>query len=234
MPRNCNLYFCGIRSLRCRFVIVYSPHVSRSRSSHDVYCSVGQLPRRYQSLGIVEYPNCSVLVRAWYARRCRYRGECAPLNSCLFIQQGLYVAANSRPNTNSLCCSYHLTQGQFKAFYVSLQVKGGGHTTNPGFSSTVGVQVAMSRFSEVVYDSTTQTATIGAGLTWDNVYAALEPYGVNVVGGRVPGVGVAGFTLGGGMFERHVLRLKETFDNINRLLMAYKSIWFDHRYRANF
>lgn len=30
------------------------------------------------------------------------------------------------------------------------------------------------------------------------VYAALAPYGVNVVGGRVSGVGVAGFTLGGG------------------------------------
>ncbi|KAG8216423.1 hypothetical protein J3R82DRAFT_6528 [Butyriboletus roseoflavus] len=77
-------------------------------------------------------------------------------------------------------------------------IKGGGHTANPGFSSTVGVQITMSRFSDVVYDSTAQTATIGAGLIWDNVYMALEPHGVNVVGGRVSGVGVAGFTLGGG------------------------------------
>lgn len=145
----------------------------------------------------------------------------------------MYIAANSWPSTDSLCGSYRLAQGKFKAFHVSLQVKGGGHTANPGFSSTVGVQVAMSRFSEVVYDSTTQTATIGAGLVWDDVYAALEPHGVNVVGGRVPGVGVAGFTLGGGMFERRV-RLKDTFNDINRLLMAYKSIWFDHRYCANF
>jgi len=35
-------------------------------------------------------------------------------------------------------------------------------------------------------------------MIWDDVYAALEPHGVTVVGGRVPGVGVAGFTLGGG------------------------------------
>ncbi|KAG9316804.1 hypothetical protein JVU11DRAFT_2869 [Chiua virens] len=77
-------------------------------------------------------------------------------------------------------------------------VKGGGHTSNPGFSSTPGVQISMTKFSEVSYDCAGQTVTVGAGLVWDNVYAALEPYGVNVVGGRVSGVGVAGFTLGGG------------------------------------
>ena len=30
------------------------------------------------------------------------------------------------------------------------------------------------------------------------MYAALDPTGVNVVGGRIPGVGVAGLMLGGG------------------------------------
>ena len=57
----------------------------------------------------------------------------------------------------------------------------------------------MSRFNAVSYNSTSGTAEVGAGLIWDDVYAVLEPYGVNVVGGRVSGVGVAGFTLGGGM-----------------------------------
>lgn len=56
----------------------------------------------------------------------------------------------------------------------------------------------MYRFSEVTYDPTSQTAVIGAGLIWDDVYASLEEHGVTVVGGRVTGVGVAGFTLGGG------------------------------------
>jgi FAD/FMN-containing dehydrogenase len=56
----------------------------------------------------------------------------------------------------------------------------------------------MSRFSDVTYDEASQTATIGAGLIWDDVYAALEPYGVNVAGSRESGVGVAGFILGGG------------------------------------
>lgn len=77
-------------------------------------------------------------------------------------------------------------------------VKGGGHASNPGFSSTAGVQVAMARFNGVTYNSDSQTVDIGTGLIWDDVYSALEPYDVNVVGGRVTGVGVAGFTLGGG------------------------------------
>ncbi|KIJ13843.1 hypothetical protein PAXINDRAFT_13394 [Paxillus involutus ATCC 200175] len=77
-------------------------------------------------------------------------------------------------------------------------VKGGGHATNPGFSSTRGVHISMSRFSDVTYVPSLRTATIGAGMIWDDVYAALQPHGVTVVGGRVSGVGVAGFTLGGG------------------------------------
>jgi FAD/FMN-containing dehydrogenase len=78
-------------------------------------------------------------------------------------------------------------------------VKGGGHTTNPGFSSTRGVHIAMSRFNETKINSMSGTVEVGAGLTWDQVYEVLEPTGVNVVGGRVFGVGVAGLTLGGGL-----------------------------------
>ncbi|SJL13198.1 uncharacterized protein ARMOST_16637 [Armillaria ostoyae] len=86
---------------------------------------------------------------------------------------------------------------------TSFGVKGGGHATNQGFSSTTGVQIAMTRFNEVTYDPTTQTAVIGAGNIWDDVYEILNAQGVNVLGGRVTGVGVAGFTLGGGMCDNH-------------------------------
>ena len=77
-------------------------------------------------------------------------------------------------------------------------VKSGGHNMNPGFSSTKGVQIVMTRFNETKVDYASGTVVIGAGLTWDQVYDALEPTGVNVVGGRVPGVGVGGLALGGG------------------------------------
>ncbi|KAH9957078.1 FAD-binding domain-containing protein [Russula dissimulans] len=77
-------------------------------------------------------------------------------------------------------------------------VKGGGHTTNPGFSSTPGVQITMTRFNKVKVDKAASTVEIGAGLMWDDVYRALDGTGLNVLGGRVSGVGVAGFILGGG------------------------------------
>ncbi|KAI0043441.1 FAD-binding domain-containing protein [Auriscalpium vulgare] len=77
-------------------------------------------------------------------------------------------------------------------------VKGGGHATNPGFSSTRGVQIAMKRFSQVVNNAAAGTVDIGAGLLWDEVYSALDGMGRNVIGGRIHGVGVAGVTLGGG------------------------------------
>ncbi|KAM6499462.1 FAD dependent oxidoreductase [Amanita muscaria] len=77
-------------------------------------------------------------------------------------------------------------------------VKSGGHIANPGFSSSPGILIAMSRFNTVQYDPVSQTATIGTGLIWDDVYDALAPYNVNVVGGRESGVGVGGLTLGGG------------------------------------
>ncbi|KAH9060550.1 FAD-binding domain-containing protein [Lactarius vividus] len=77
-------------------------------------------------------------------------------------------------------------------------VKGGGHATNPGFSSTKGVQIALARFNETKVDHKSGTVEVGPGLTWDQVYTALNSTGVNVIGGRIPGVGVAGLTLGGG------------------------------------
>ena len=95
----------------------------------------------------------------------------------------------------------------------------------------------MYRFSEVAYDGSTETADVGTGLVWDDVYAALEPYAVNVVGGRVPGVGVAGFTLGGGMAHHFyrapsVIILTKHMRLSIRLFLEDQSIWIDRRQRA--
>ncbi|THH04310.1 hypothetical protein EW145_g5616 [Phellinidium pouzarii] len=92
-------------------------------------------------------------------------------------------------------------------------VKGGGHTTNPGFSSTEGVQISMTRFNEVVYDASSSTVEIGAGLIWDDVYAALADVNVTVAGGRVSGIGIAGFTLGGG-YSWHANQHGLTLDTV--------------------
>ena len=77
-------------------------------------------------------------------------------------------------------------------------VKGGGHSTNPGFSSTSGVEIALSRFNSTKLNANAGTLEVGAGLAWDQVYKTLGPTGMTVIGGRSPGVGVSGLTLGGG------------------------------------
>lgn len=90
----------------------------------------------------------------------------------------------------------------------------------------------MTRFTAVDYDSATQTAAIGAGLIWDDVYSALENYGVNVVGGRVSGIGVAGYTLGGGRlsYSTPLLRVEQCRF---RLLVVDKPVRIDPGYCAS-
>jgi len=56
----------------------------------------------------------------------------------------------------------------------------------------------MTRFRDIVIHEDSMAVEIGAGLTWTDVYEYLVPKGLNVVGGRLNGVGVAGLTLGGG------------------------------------
>ena len=79
---------------------------------------------------------------------------------------------------------------------MPFSVKGGGHTTNPGFSSMPGVQISMSWFNETIVNMEHGTVEVGPGLTWDQVYQTLSPTGVNVIGVHIPGVGVAGLTVG--------------------------------------
>jgi hypothetical protein len=50
-----------------------------------------------------------------------------------------------------------------------------------------------------MYNSGFRTAGMDAGLS-RTTSIRLEPHGVNVVGGRTTGMGVGGFTLGGGLF----------------------------------
>ncbi|KAM6499465.1 hypothetical protein JOM56_004973 [Amanita muscaria] len=76
-------------------------------------------------------------------------------------------------------------------------VKSGGHVTNHNFSSSPGVLITLYRFNEIKFDPASQKASFGTGLIWDDIYAALAPYNVSVLGARVTGIGV-GFVLGGG------------------------------------
>ncbi|KAK4164091.1 bifunctional solanapyrone synthase [Cladorrhinum sp. PSN259] len=81
---------------------------------------------------------------------------------------------------------------------VPFAVYSGGHASNPGFSSTPGVHIDLAGFDQIILSPDKKTVEVGFGLAWKDIFNELVPQGLNVVGGRVIGPGVGGFTLGGG------------------------------------
>jgi FAD/FMN-containing dehydrogenase len=51
----------------------------------------------------------------------------------------------------------------------------------------------------MVYRVGNETITVRSGMTWNDVYSALEPYGRVAVGGRLKTIGVPGLMLIGGV-----------------------------------
>lgn len=85
-------------------------------------------------------------------------------------------------------------------FCIKFSIRGGGHLHNPGFNSNNGgIVISLDKFKQVEPSEDKTTADIGLGLTWLDVYKALDPRGLAVAGGRVPTVGIPGLILGGGI-----------------------------------
>ncbi|PYH94157.1 FAD dependent oxidoreductase [Aspergillus ellipticus CBS 707.79] len=79
-------------------------------------------------------------------------------------------------------------------------VKSGGHMPNNGFASIQdGLLISTKNLDQVIYDPHNQTALIGPGLSWEEAQNGLNGTGRTIVGGRLGGVGVGGYMLGGGM-----------------------------------
>jgi FAD/FMN-containing dehydrogenase len=70
----------------------------------------------------------------------------------------------------------------------------GTHVPNDG-----GVQLNTSAMAEVLVDPDRRIAHVGPGARWGQVLAAAAPFGLAPLSGSSPDVGVAGYTLGGGV-----------------------------------
>jgi FAD/FMN-containing dehydrogenase len=78
-------------------------------------------------------------------------------------------------------------------------VKCGGHSRYPDDSVSIGgVTIDMGQINSTVVSADNTTARVGGGALTRQIFAALDPYGLAHVGGRVGQVGIGGFTLGGG------------------------------------
>jgi hypothetical protein len=81
---------------------------------------------------------------------------------------------------------------------LPVAVRGGGHAVSGHAVCDAGVVIDTSPMKGVRVDPRSQTAIAQAGLTWGELDRETQAFGLAVTGGRVPGTGVAGLTLGGG------------------------------------
>ncbi|GFF55793.1 bifunctional solanapyrone synthase [Aspergillus lentulus] len=83
---------------------------------------------------------------------------------------------------------------------VLFAVRGGGQSPVPGGASARGgVLIDLSLFQEVTVSDDRESVALGAGVRWAEASRILDEKGLGVVGGRSSDVGVAGYTLGGGI-----------------------------------
>ncbi|OBT97055.1 hypothetical protein VE01_04837 [Pseudogymnoascus verrucosus] len=77
-------------------------------------------------------------------------------------------------------------------------VRGGGHMNYPGSNNIDGgVLITLNKLNS--YKVENDTIDVGPGMTWYDVYAALDPHGRIAIGGRLKTIGVPGLTLIGGV-----------------------------------
>ncbi len=60
-----------------------------------------------------------------------------------------------------------------------------------------GITIDLGKLDEIDVAEDLETARVGTGNRWKNVYERLEPLNMTAVGGRNGEVGVGGFILGG-------------------------------------
>ncbi|KAF3169251.1 hypothetical protein EYR41_009075 [Orbilia oligospora] len=79
-------------------------------------------------------------------------------------------------------------------------VRSGGHSYNPGWAGIKrGVLISLGNMNHTSYNTQTGLATVEGGSRWTDVYGALLPYNVTVLGGRNSDLGVGGYLTGGGI-----------------------------------
>lgn len=79
-------------------------------------------------------------------------------------------------------------------------IKSGGHAAFAGASSIEGgITLSLQNFNQITPSADKTSALLGPGNRWHDVYVALQPQNIEVIGGRVSAIGVGGLTLGGGI-----------------------------------
>ena len=94
-----------------------------------------------------------------------------------------------------------------------VSIKGGGHAASGHAVCEGGLMIDLALLNEIKVDPQAKIAIAGGGAKWGELDAATQAHGLAVTGGRVPGTGIGGLTLGSGSgwLER---KLGYTVDNM--------------------
>lgn len=82
---------------------------------------------------------------------------------------------------------------------LSVSVRGGGHHVSGHAVTDGGLTLDLSPMDDIVIDAGAKRARVGPGVTVRELNHATAPHGLIAVGAPVSFIGVAGYTLGGGM-----------------------------------
>ena len=82
---------------------------------------------------------------------------------------------------------------------LPIAVRGGGHNVAGLANVDDGLVLDLGSIHGVEVDPIRRTATVGGGVTWGQLDAATQPFGLATPGGVVSDTGIGGLTLGGGM-----------------------------------
>jgi FAD/FMN-containing dehydrogenase len=119
-----------------------------------------------------------------------YTAEIAGFNPAVTRRPGIVVGARSEDDVVAAVVGAG-------ADGLPVGIKGAGH----GFCADPAAPVLLStrRLDAVAVDPRARTARVGAGATWGQVLAAAAPHGLTALVPSSTRVGVAGYTLGGGV-----------------------------------
>src|SRR4051794_8384582 len=85
-----------------------------------------------------------------------------------------------------------------RAHDLAVAVRGGGHSVAGHSTCDGGIVIDLSSMKQIDVDPEARLASAGAGVTWGELDAATQQYGMAVPGGVFSRTGIAGLTLGGG------------------------------------
>ena len=121
--------------------------------------------------------------------------------SYFFQQDRLSPSCIFRPSTASDVSFIVKADAEFSGKQSNssvLAVRSGGHAPVP-YAANInkGVTIDLRDMNDTVISSDGSTVSVGGGSIWDDIYKALLPMNLTVLGARVAGVGVGGYLTGG-------------------------------------